>query len=130
MILSENTEYKKLFQFSGAVFIPQIFSLATLVLLTSQLNLADYALIAVLEAHLMLITPLISLGVDRAAAKYSTTLNIELVHEIGNGIISTSALAFFLPYVGAYFLFDLGEVFNVGLFDFLVMYLVAYSYNY
>tara|TARA_B110000879_G_C11183395_1_gene519797 strand:- start:1320 stop:2624 length:1305 start_codon:yes stop_codon:yes gene_type:complete len=129
MILSQNTKYKKLLQFSAAIFIPQVFSLVTLVLLTSQLDLADYAAIAVLEAHLMLITPLISLGVDRAAAKYSTTLDVELINEVGNGIISTSAIVFFFPYLLCYFLFDLGEVFNVGVFDFIVMYLVAYSYN-
>lgn len=129
MILSQNTQYKKFFQFSAAVFIPQVFALATLVLLTSKLSLADYASIAVLEAHLMLITPLISLGVDRAAAKYSTTLEVDLVHEVGSGIISISAIAYFFPYLSLYFLFDLGEVFNVNLFDFIVMYIVAYSYN-
>jgi len=129
MILSKNTQYKKLLQFSAAIFIPQVFSLVTLVLLTSQLDLSDYAAIAVLEAHLMLITPLISLGVDRAAAKYSTTLDVELVNEIGNGIISISAIVFFFPYLLCYFLFDLGEVFKVDIFDFIVMYIVAYSYN-
>jgi len=95
MMFSYNPQYIKLFQFSAAIFIPQFFALATLILLTSQLDLADYASIAVLEAQLMLITPLISLGVDRAAAKYSTTLDVELVHEVGNGIVSTSTFVFF-----------------------------------
>jgi O-antigen/teichoic acid export membrane protein len=129
MILSNNPQYLKLFQFSAAIFIPQVFALITLVVLTTKLSLSDYASIAVLEALLLLITPLMSLGIDRAAAKYSTTLDIKLVHEVGNGIISTSCIALFIPYLCIYFLFNLGANFKLDLSDFLAVYLIAYSYN-
>ena len=120
---------KNQLQFLGAVIIPQVFALMTLILLTRELSLSDYASIAILEALLMLLTPLISLGVDRAAAKYSTTLNLKLVHEVGNGIIATSCIALFFPYLSIYFLLDLGEVFKIDLFDYIAIFIVGYSYN-
>lgn len=120
---------KNLLQFFGAIFIPQVFALMTLILLTRKLSLNDYASIAILEALLMLITPLISLGIDRAAAKYSTTLNLQLVHEVGNGIIATSCIALFFPYLSIYFLLDLGGVFKIDFFDYIAIFIISYSYN-
>lgn len=120
---------KNMLQFSGAVFIPQIFALVTLLLLTRNVTLADYGSIAILEALLMLITPLASLGVDRASAKYATTLGVELVHGVGNGIVSASSIAFFIPYFCVYFLLNIGETFRIDLFDYVAIYIVAYSYN-
>ena len=115
--------------FFSAVVIPQFFTLLTLIILTRGLSLSDYAYVAILEAHLMLLTPLISLGIDRAAAKYSTTIKLELVHEVGNGIIAISCFIFFIPYLILFFLFDLGELFNIDLFDYISIFIVPYSYN-
>ena len=126
---SSSFQFRKFFEFSGAVFLPQLFGLLTLIVLTQNLSLSDYAIIAMLEAALMLITPLMCLGIDRAAAKYSTTISVTLVNEVANGVLLISALLFFIPYLGLYFLFNIGSIFEIAFLDYILIYLIAYSLN-